>query len=71
MTLFDISDSVSIDIEKIEAIILDNSTGQSRLLCCLSSGRDYLVSDVVASELFSKLRMLERGDGASKQYVSL
>jgi hypothetical protein len=67
--LFDIGDDVSIDMEKIESVVLKRVGGKPTISCVMVSGSRHEVSEAKVKSFFSTLKMVERGDALSKQYV--
>jgi len=70
MVLFDINTTQTIDLEKVEAIVMEMNF-DSRDIKVMISGIGYLIEHDKHDEFFRTIQQLERGSSLSKQYVSV
>lgn len=70
MVLFEANQNQTIDIEKIEAIVME-SNFDSKDIKVVIGGISYLISPEKHREFFQAIQHIEKGSSLSQQYVSV
>jgi len=71
MTLFDVSDTIQLDLESLEGIRLDRTGAVPIVYAIGASGNEYMVMFGREAAFFEKIKLLERTTETSNQTVRL
>ena len=71
MHFFDISDTTSIDLDKVEAYRMVKDKNGNRRLVVVISGTQYTVEEKRHKDMLVNLDLIQKGIQASSQYVRL